>query len=270
MVKLIQKILDTKYKIPDTNFMPAQPQQELNIDDLRSQQRGNDESSMQDELNKKRMRAKQTKKPKTPSSVLGNLPARAASNENPQDEKDENQEQPDQQNQQPGSKEEKVKKLWPWQVGKKKELMKEYRELEKELDKLYKLTCKYKSTNFFFLALLACFIEMADLLFTCFWVTVVLAPIAICIGMLKGSASLFIYIKIYNIKNEQKTKDAWWWSLIAFIVGLIPGVNVLPEGVLRVRQARNSAKAQFEKHKDEIKKIQKKMDKLGRQLWGDQ
>ncbi|MFH1564227.1 MAG: hypothetical protein ABIC82_00005 [bacterium] len=244
--------------------MPAQPQ-EKNIDDLLSQQHGNDESRVQSELRREQVKAK---KQKAVSPVLGDIP-QGASNSKQSADRQTNGEQPRADNRQKGETqedEEKVNKIPLWQIRKRKRTIKKLRELGKELNKLKKLIGKYKSTNFFFLALLACFIEMADLPIAFLWATVVLSPIAICIGILKGSASLFIYIKIYNIKNEQKTKDAWWWSLIAFVVGLIPCINVLPETLVRVRQAHNSAKAAFEKHKDEIKKIEKEMSKLIKQL----
>lgn len=249
--------------------MPVQPQ-EKNIDDLRSQQQGNDESRMQrTQSSELRIAQTEARRKQKISSVLGDIPQGVANSEQSTDEQsgnpDQNAQQTGSQNQQP-DKEEKTKKLGLFQFRKQQKVMEEIRKLQKEMDKLKKLTDKYKSTNFFFLALLAGFIEMADLLINLFWATIILIPVAIILWVMKELACLFIFIKIHKIKNEQKTKDAWWWSLIASVVGLIPGINILPETLVRVRQARNSAKAAFEKHKDEIKKIEEKMSKLIKQL----
>lgn len=239
--------------------------QPLNIEQLLQ---GDDESNMQNKLNRERMQAKKNKTPKRVSSVLGNIPSQNANSENPQGGQSNGQQSADQSapKDQQGGKEEKVKRLGMFQFRKRQKAMKELRKLEKELDKLEKLAGKYKNTNFILWLLLAAFVDIAALPINLFWASIVLIPVAIVLMALQQMAYILILIKINKIKTDQKTKDGFVWKMIAFVIKMIPGVSCLPATMASVYKARNSAKAQFEKHKDEIKKIQKEMDKLWRQL----
>lgn len=246
--------------------MPTTSAPNLNIDDLLAEQK-----------TKSKLRREQikSKRQKTPARVLP-FPSQSPTNSQTQTEQT-NTPQTNQYAQQPeiaaenqpqqiNEEEEKIKKLRPWQIRKRRKVIRELKKLDAKLKKLEKLTKKYESTNWFFLALLAGFVEIADLLINALWATVLLIPVALFLTVAKAMAQLFIFIKIHKIKNDQKTNDQWWWSLAAFIVGLIPGINTLPETILRVKKAHNSAKSTFEKHKDEIKKTQKEMGKLMKQL----
>lgn len=239
--------------------------QPLNIEQLLQ---GDDESNMQNKLNRERMQAKKNKTPKRVSSVLGNIPSQNANSENPQGGQSNGQQSADQSapKDQQGGKEEKTKKLGLFQFRKRQKAMQELKKLDAELNKLEKLTDKYKSTNFILLAFLASFVDMADLPISLFWATVILIPVAIILWVMKELACLFIWIKIHKIKTDQKTNDGFVWTLLAFAIESIPGVSTLPATIARVFKARNSAKAAFEKHKDEIKKIEEKMSKLIKQL----
>jgi hypothetical protein len=246
--------------------MPTTSTQNLNIDDLLQDQKKQNELR---QVKTKAKRAKQTARilpfspknaesNKTQSSSYADTPATSAPNVQ-QNTTAENQAQPT-------DKEEKTKKLRLWQIRKRQKAIGEIKKLDAKLKKLEKLTGKYKSTNWLFLALLAGFIELADLPINFFWGTTVLIPLALFMTAIKQITCLFIWIKIHKIKSDQKTNDQWWWTLIAIIIGIIPGINALPETFVRVKKAHNAAKAAFEEHESEIKKTQKEMGKLMKQL----
>lgn len=261
--------------------MPAQTQ-ELNINDLLAQS-GNDGTKKRSKLLRDQMRAKQRINSPAPalrdlptqsankeiSPVLRDLPQHAANTEQPSGEQaneEGNLGAANKQDEQAQGGEKKEDKIGMLQFKKRKNAIKELRKFDKELKKLEKLNDKYKSTNFFFLAILACFIEIIDIPINFCWYTIVLIPVGVILTIMNWMASLFIYIKIHKIKNEQKTKDAWWWTLFALVFKIIPVLNLLPETLERVHIAHNAAKAEFEKREGEIKKIEEKMNKLIKQL----
>lgn len=241
--------------------MPAQPQ-EKNIDDLLSQQHGNDESRVQSELRKEQMKAK---KQKAVSPVLHDPPQHEQSSDEQSGERKNTAEQSESQSQQPDE-EKKEKKLRLLQTRKRWKAMEELKKLEAKLNKLKKLTDKYKSTNFLFLLLLAAFVDMAAVPITFFWGTGLLIPIALVLMLIKQMICLFIWIKIHKIKTIQKTDDGLLWTLIALAIESIPFISALPATIARVFKARNSARTKFKKRQTEIKRIQKKMNKINKTI----
>jgi hypothetical protein len=149
---------------------------------------------------------------------------------------------------------------------KRRQAIKILNRLYEQRAKLQKQISKFKPVTFFALTILAVFMDIIDAFINLLFATVILIPIGAIFWVIKQLSSAIIWIKIHNIAIDQETDEGFVNSCAAMIVKSVPIINFVPATTMCVLKAWHAARAKAQQRENEIKIIDKRIERIKKRL----